>query len=67
MRTMWRRAGQMGERLMDEEYKLLTERLTLAKLETELIKTDDIDVIKLYVEEQAKKLDKELKKLEEAK
>lgn len=52
---------------MDEEYKLLTERLTLAKLETELIKTDDIDVIKLYVEEQAKKLDKELKKLEEAK
>jgi len=57
----------MGERLMDEEYKLLTERLTLAKLETELIKTDDIDVIKLYVEEQAKKLDKELKKLEEAK
>jgi len=52
---------------MDEEYKLLTGRLTLAKLETELIKTDDIDVIKLYVEEQAKKLDKELKKLEEAK
>ena len=52
---------------MNEEYKLLTERLTLAKLETELIKTDDIDVIKLYVEEQAKKLDKELKKLEEAK
>lgn len=52
---------------MNEEYKLLTERLTLAKLETELIMTDDIDVIKLYVEEQAKKLDKELKKLEEAK
>ena len=52
---------------MYEECKLLTERLTLAKLETELIKTDDIDVIKLYVEEQAKKLDKELKKLEEAK
>jgi hypothetical protein len=57
----------MGERLMDEEYKSLIERLILAKLESELVKTDDINIIKLYVKKQAKKLDRKLEKLEKAK
>jgi len=52
---------------MDEEYKSLIERLILAKLESELVKTDDINIIKLYVKKQAKKLDRKLEKLEKAK
>lgn len=52
---------------MDEEYRLLTERLVIAKLQTELLINESIEVVKSYVIEEAKRLDRELEKLEEAK
>lgn len=52
---------------MDEEYRLLTERLVIAKLQTELLINESIEVVKFYVIEEAKRLDRELEKLEEAK